>query len=61
MLDKKIENAIIKIEREGDKMKRVVYEIYDKKGKYFITVATEAKKKEAEKIGFTAKRKVVYA
>ena len=51
----------MKIEREVDEMKRVVYEIYDKKGKYFITVATEAKKKEAEKIGFTAKRKVVYA
>lgn len=42
-------------------MKRVVYEIYDKKGKYLVTVATTAKKKEAEKVGFTAKRKVICA
>ena len=48
----------MKIEREVDEMKRVVYEIYDKKGKYFITVVTEAKKKEAEKNGYTVTDKV---
>ena len=40
-------------------MKRAVYEIYDKNGKYVITVSTPEKLKEAKKIGYTAKRKII--